>query len=87
MISFDEACNSIKKKHSSETIRNCLDFGTFFLFVLCPYYAEQSYLSGTEFPAIDKKTGKEFIYDVSSDIEAYEKAKTVPIKTVWDQKI
>lgn len=81
MITFEEAKNRILKRHKLSNISSCLDFGNFWLFSLVPFYAKKddSYPSGRTFPAIDKKTGKEFSYDITSDLKAFNRAKEVKV--------
>lgn len=76
-MTFEEASKIILRKHPLSKINGCLDFGNFFVFFLIPFYGKenQSYETGTIFPAIDKKTKKEFKYDLTSDPGAYFKAK------------
>lgn len=37
--------------------------------------------------AVDKKTGRIFIYDITEDYDAYKKAKVVKVETIFDKKI
>lgn len=47
-----------------------------FIFFLAPMYISdgEGYVTGTVFPAVDKKNGTVFQYDIISDLDAYENA-------------
>ena len=83
MITASEAAKKVTKRHLLMEIDSGLDFGNFFVFFLVPFYAKakkgQTYESGTIFPAIDKKTGKIFKYDITSDPVAFQNAKKITI--------
>lgn len=66
--------------------RSCLDFGTFYLFCVAPMDVVDSddYLTGTIFECVDKRTGRMFEYDITSDIDAYDSAKKISVSTFWD---
>lgn len=66
--------------------RSCLDFGSFFVFCVAPMNVRDtdSYFTGTTFEAVDKKTGKIFDYDITSDVDAYENAKNIHIDSFLD---
>lgn len=70
-------------------VGGCLDFGKFYVFCLIPFYniGDETYDSGTVFDAVDKRTGKIFEYDLTSDPDAYNNAKEIDIKTIFDTKI
>lgn len=89
-MSPQEAYNVIIKKYPGNKVRDCFDFETFYLFNLVPINIpdNQTYLVGKIFDVVDKKTGKISKYDITSDINAYERAKRVEIKeTIFDKKI
>lgn len=50
-------------------------------------YGSDKIYSGRVFDAVDKNTGKTFKYDITSDIDAFENAKSVPIKTILDEVV
>lgn len=81
----------IKEKHPFELVkcRSCLDFGSFYVFCLAPLDVKDSdeYLTGTIFESVDKKTGRVFEYDITSDIDAYDRAKNVSVTTFLDTPI
>lgn len=84
-----EAFAIIEKEYPLCKLRSCLDFGTFFVFSITPMYVkdDDTYYSGTEFDAIDKRTGRHFFYDITSDFAAYQKAKEIPIDTLWNTNV
>lgn len=90
-MTCQEAFEILCKKENNNLIkvRGCLDFGTFFLFNLAPMYIDNSenYETGTEFDAVDKKTGRVFTYDITSDPDAFINAKEVSAKSLFDVKI
>ena len=84
-----DAYKILSKEYPLMRVRTCLDFGSFFAFCLAPLYVSNSdnYEVGTCLEAVDKKTGKVFIYDILSDVDAYENAKEVIVKTIFDTTI
>lgn len=79
-----EAVKIISKKNPLAVIRSCLEYDTFYLFALAPIYISnnEDYVTGTIFPAVNKKTGEIFQYDITSDLDAYEAA--VPVIQTTD---
>lgn len=53
----------------------------------CSYGSDEEYLTGAVLNAIDKKTGRTFLYDLTSDIDAYYNATSIEVDTIWDHKI
>lgn len=84
-----DAYNILCKEHHLMKIRTCLDFGGFFAFFLAPLYVEDSedYMTGTCMEAVDKKTGRTFVYDILTDIDAYHEAKPVNVNTIFNTRI
>lgn len=78
-MKLDQAVAIIQKKNPLLTIRACTDYGDFFVFTLAPLYIKDTdnYVTGRIFPAVDKKTGKIFHYDITSDLDAFENAVQV----------
>lgn len=66
--------------------RSCLDFGSFYSFCVAPMDVndEDDYFTGTVFESVNKTTGEIFDYDITSDLDAYEKAKVLSVDTFWD---
>lgn len=89
MLSPEEAYEIAKQEHEFPKLLSCLDFGNFYLFSFAPLLMNTSdgYLTGTTFDAVDKKTGKYFLYDISENMELYEKAKEIKIKTELDEVV
>lgn len=85
----EEAYKILSKSFPLARVRGCLDYGKFFAFSLAPIYVsdDQEYITGTTLTAVDKKTGRVFDYDITSDIRAYERAKKVEVKTIFDKTI
>lgn len=75
-MTLNQASEIILKKNPLLTIRACMDYGDFFVFTLAPLYVKNSdyYVTGRIFPAVDKRTGKVFEYDITSDFDAFENA-------------
>ena len=84
-----EAYKLLSKIYPLSKDRGCLDYGKFYVFSLAPIDVpdDKRYYTGTIFPAVDKKTGRIFEYDITSDITAYNRAKQVKIKTIFDEVI
>lgn len=84
-----EAYEIIKKQYPLHRLRGCLDFGRFYAFCIAPIYVDddEDYLDGTTLDAVDKRTGRLFDYDITSDIAAYERATKVNVKTLFDTKL
>ena len=78
-MDLKKAADIVQKRYPLLIIRACSEYDTFYLFTLAPIYIHNSdeYVTGTVFPAVDKKTGKIFQYDITSDYEAFEKTKKV----------
>lgn len=78
-MTLKEAVRIIRKKHPLLTVRACTDYGAFFVFTLSPLYIKKTddYVTGRVFPAVDKKTGEVFQYDITSDFNAFENAVQV----------
>lgn len=78
-ITLQKASEIILNKNPTLKIRACLEFEKFFLFTLAPLYisSDDDYVTGRIFPAVDKKTGRIFQYDLTSDYETFEQAKKV----------
>lgn len=88
MIDAKQAYDILSRERPASIVKTCLDFGSFFAFSLAPFYiGSEIYYTGTTLDAVDKKTGKIFEYDILSDLDAYEDAKEIDLKTVYDQKI
>lgn len=79
MKTLEQAIEIIQKKNPLLIIRASLEFDDFFLFTLAPLYVKESenYVTGTVFPAVDKKNGRIFEYNILSDYDAFENAKKV----------
>lgn len=78
-MKLDKAVSIIRKRYPLLVIRACSEYDKFYLFTLAPVYIKDSdeYVTGTVFPAVDKKTGKIFQYDITSDYDAFEKSVQV----------
>lgn len=78
-IDLEKAVSIIQKKNPILKIRSCSEYDNFFLFSLAPLDVADgdTYVTGTVFPAVDKKTGRVFEYDILSDYDAFEKSKRV----------
>lgn len=88
-MSGTEAYRILSKSYPLNKVRTCLDYGKFYVFSLTPMDVpdDARYYSGTIFPAVDKRTGRIFEYDITSDVRAYHRAKEVKVKTIFDEVI
>ena len=79
----------LSKEYPMHKVRSCLDYGKFYVFGMVPLDVEdnQRYFSGTIMPAVDKKNGTIFEYDITSDMDAYNRAKVVKVKTFFDEMV
>lgn len=84
-----EAYNILYKHYPLSRVNACLDYGNFYVFSLIPadIPTGETYYTGTIFDAVDKRTGKVFKYDITSNIDAYENAKNVSVVDIFSQKI
>lgn len=75
-MTLNDAIELIQEDNAPLVVRDILDFGSFWLFSLAPIYLDESepYQTGTHFPTVDKKSGRIGVYDITSDLDAYEKA-------------
>lgn len=89
MINQDEAYNIARKKYNFPKLLSCLEFDSFYLFSFAPLLTDVSdgYFTGTIFDAVDKKDGRLYLYDITSDLDAFEKAKSIKIETILDKKV
>jgi hypothetical protein len=88
-MTANDAYEILTRNNALVRVRCCLDFDSFFAFCLAPIYVrdDDEYLSGTILQAVDKKSGKVFDYDITSDIDAYEKAIETKVNTFFDRII
>lgn len=88
-MAVEEAYKILSKEYPTMRVRSCLDFGSFFAFCLAPINVKDTddYMTGTCLDAVDKKTGRTFIYDITSNFDAYERAKEIKVKTIYDKPI
>lgn len=72
-----EAYRIVKRRYPSCFASSCLEYDKFYLFSMIPYkfFGATSYVAGSVFDAVDKKTGKVTSYDILTDVEAYHNAK------------
>lgn len=84
-----EAYNILSRDYPMSRVNACLDYGGFYVFSLIPADIPlgETYYTGTVMDAVDKRTGKAFKYDLTSDVDAYENVKNVSIIDVFSQKI
>lgn len=80
MIDFKRASQlAIGTESVKSIVHTAWDFGSFYLFSIAPAYIRPSdqYDTGTIFTAVDKRTGRVYDYDITSDLDAFEKAAVV----------
>lgn len=89
MVSVNSAYEIAKQKYQVSKLLSCLDFGSFYLFSFAPLFenTNEGYLTGTTFDAVDKTTGVLYEYDISSDIDAFDRAKEIKVETFLDIKV
>lgn len=89
MVNAKQAYEKIKKDYPISKLLACVEFGDFFLFNFAPMLenTDDGYYTGTEFPIVNKKTGEISLYDITSDVDAYESAKPVKIETIMDKVV
>lgn len=89
MLSAEECYKIASKELKINNIRGCMDLGSFYIFSLAPINVSdnENYVTGTVFDAVDKRTGKMFPFDITSDIGLYMNGKPVKIKGILDTKI
>lgn len=77
MRDFETACEkALLNEGVPSKVHTAWDFGDFFLFSLAPMDVKENeqYDTGTVFTAVDKKSGRLFEYDITSDLDAFENA-------------
>lgn len=89
MISVDKAYDIAKEKYNFPKLLSCLEFDSFYLFSFAPMLVNTTdgYFTGTIFDAVDKESGRMFEYNIISDLDAFERAKEIKIKTFLDNKV
>lgn len=89
MIGAEEAYEIAKQQYGPSKLLACLEFDSFYLFSFAPLLMDTTdgYCTGTIFDAVDKESGKMFEYDITSDLDAFERAKPIKIRTILDEKI
>lgn len=83
VLAPEEAYALLKKAYPGKVAHEgkCCDFGKFYAFFMVDKSAEDSenLVTGIYADAVDKKTGKVFMYDVTSDVSALSKAKGIQL--------
>lgn len=89
MIDAKRAYEILSKEKPVSKVAGCLDFGDFYVFALVPFYEpnDETFIIGTVMDSVDKNSGQIGLYDITSDINAYENAKVVDVDTVFDRKV
>lgn len=89
MLTAEECYKIASKELKVNKVRGCKDLGKFYIFSLAPINIsdDDDYVTGTTFDAVDKQTGRLFIFDVMSNISLFEKGKSVKIKGILDTPI
>lgn len=89
-MTANDAYSKLKRRYPDLMIvKFCKDFGSFFLFGLAPLDAPEgeTYRTGRLFDAVDKKTGRIYKYDITSDIDAYYDSIDVEVNTIFDERM
>lgn len=77
----------IKKKYPLGKLAQCLDFGDFYVYIFSPIMSEDPVISGYIFDAVEKRSGKPFLYNLTDDVEAYYNSTEIKIEDVMDKII
>lgn len=75
MVNYFEASKMVIQDPEKETIIDGFDYGDFWLFSVGPFNSKDYHPSGTIFIAVFKNDGKIGLYDITTDPEAFRKAK------------
>lgn len=78
-MTLNEILILIKKRHPDLSIAEMLETEKFYIFRLVPIGVKHSdnYQSGPYMNVIDRKTGSEYIWDITSNPELYLSAKPI----------
>lgn len=89
MLDVQQSYEKIISRYPLSRVSKCLDFGNFFVFFIRPFEIpiKKQYFSGTVFPAVNKKTGAIYNYDITDNVALYERAKSIDVEQIWDLKI
>lgn len=86
-MSPQEAYKIIQKKYPVGKVLSCLDFGAFYGFDVAPIGESNGYRSGPFLDAVDKKTGKVSMYDITTDPDLYLSASPVTVKDIMSTRL
>lgn len=88
-MTAEKAFDIVKKNHPTERLNTCLDFGKFYTFSFIPINVSNpfDYFTGSIVEAVDKRSGRVYFYDLTSNYNAYERAKKVDIADVFNYNI
>lgn len=78
-MSYDECVLTAIKTNGPSKVHTAWDFGKFFLFSMAPltWQKGEPYDTGTIFTAVDKRTGRVYDYDITSDLDSFLNAEVV----------
>lgn len=83
-MTANEAYSKLKRRYPDLMIvKFCKDFG------LAPLDVpeDETYRTGRLFDAVDKKTGRIYKYDITSDVDAYYDSIDVEVNTIFDERM
>lgn len=86
-ITPNQGAKIIAKIYPRAIIKGCLEYPGFYLYMIGSVVDNGPSATGHVFDAVDKKTGKHFLYDILDNPEGFRKAKKINIKTVLDKVI
>lgn len=89
MIDVSTAYTKIRKRHPLSYVTQCAEFPKFYLFMMRPYRVgpNEPYYTGTQFDAVDKTTGRIFLYNITEDPAAYKAAKWIEVDNIMNRKV
>lgn len=87
-MTADEAYKKILVRYPFQTVQTCLEIDDFYVFFMRPLglSKKERCLTGTIFPAVKKKW-RVFMYDLTTDVDAYFQAKKNRYKNIFDLKV
>lgn len=84
-----QAYTILQRRWPVSEILDCRDFGSFFAFHLSPVGTSNrdGFYVGPNMYAVDKRTGKVSIYDITTNPDAYLKSKLVNVKDIMSTRL
>lgn len=88
-MNAQQAYDILRKTWPASEVLDCRDFGTFFAFHLSPIGVSKSdgFYVGPNMYAVNKKTKKVSIYDITTNPDSYLNSKVVNVKDIMDTRL